>query len=84
MNIYLVNYWKPFPDSEYGGLQCVIAVNDEQCIELIVEDADLSDYHKREIPDWQERIRRAVMEAQVFALANVEDYKPKIVEEFTT
>ena len=27
--IYIVSYWLPFPASEYGGVQVVIAENDE-------------------------------------------------------
>ena len=82
MKIFIVDYWMPFPNSEYGGLQCVVAVDEEHCVELIIEDADLSAYHKRDIPDWQERIRNAVQQAKVFELA--EDYRAEVVEEFIT
>ena len=33
--LYLVNWWVPFPASEYGGLQAVLATNDDECYELI-------------------------------------------------
>lgn len=33
--IYLVNYWVPFPSSEYGGLITVIAEDEQECFDLL-------------------------------------------------
>lgn len=38
MNIYLVEYWVPFPNSEYGGLYVIAAENKEQVKQLCIED----------------------------------------------
>jgi hypothetical protein len=35
--IYIVSYWLPFPASEYGGVQVVIAENDEECVQVLIE-----------------------------------------------
>jgi len=35
MNIYIGNYWVPFPSSEYGGSWVVVAENEGQCIDLL-------------------------------------------------
>lgn len=37
MNIYLVEYWVPFPSSEYGGLFVIAAENKEQVKQLCIE-----------------------------------------------
>ena len=37
MNIYIGNYWVPFPRSEYGGTWTVIAENEAQVVELLKE-----------------------------------------------
>ena len=37
MNIYLVQYWVPFPSSEYGGLFVIAAENEEQVKQICIE-----------------------------------------------
>ena len=39
MNLYIVDHFIPFPQSEYGGVWNVLASNDEECFDLIT-DAD--------------------------------------------
>jgi len=33
--LYIVDYWVPFPSSEYGGLINVIAENDIECHDIL-------------------------------------------------
>ena len=35
--IYLVDYWVPFPSSEYGGMISVIAEDDKECFDILSE-----------------------------------------------
>jgi hypothetical protein len=35
MNLYIGDYWAPFPSSEYGGTWSVIAENVDQCIDIL-------------------------------------------------
>ena len=35
--IYLVDYWVPFPSSEYGGMISVIAKDDKECFDILSE-----------------------------------------------
>ena len=79
MTLYLVNYWVPFPASEYGGLQAVVAKDDEECYKLIAE-ADQWEvgYHKNA----EELIRARVKKATRFALDGA--YIPEMVRSFTT
>ena len=77
--LYLVNYWVPFPSSEYGGLQAVVAKDDEECYKLIVEaDTWQFDHHKNS----EELIRARIKKATRFQL--VGDHLEEVVRSFTT
>lgn len=79
MTLFLVNYWVPFPASEYGGLQCVVAKDEEECYKLIAEaDTWEFDYHKNS----EELIRARIKKATRFQL--VGGYIPELVRSFTT
>jgi len=65
MTIYLVNYWVPFPACEHGGLQAVVAKDDEDCYKLIAEfDENEVKFHKQA----EELIRARIKKAAKFAL----------------
>ena len=81
MKIYLVPYWMPFPSSEYGGLECIIAENDEQCIQILAD--DVGEYFRGQYPDFMERIRSEVVGAKSYELAG-SNLEPGIVSSFTT
>ena len=38
--MYIVEHYVPFPQSEYGGVWNVVAANDNECFDLIVEKDD--------------------------------------------
>ena len=81
--MYLVNYWVPFPSSEYGGLQCVIARNKEEAKEVIKEVA--GDYMVSSFKDADERIDARVNKAAVYALVNTQSLTyPHMVRSFET
>jgi hypothetical protein len=75
MNIYVGNYWVPFPASEYGGTWSVIAKDEQQCIELLTE-------HKYYDDEYNEFIPSAVRQAYVFKLMH--DTHPHVVDTFFT
>jgi len=79
MTLYLVNYWVPFPSSEYGGLQAVVAKDDEECYKLIAE-ADVWEFDRQK--NAEELIRARVKKASRFQL--VGGYLPEMVRSFTT
>ncbi len=35
-NLYLVDYWVPFPSSEYGGMVVVVAEDDHECHDVLM------------------------------------------------
>ena len=73
--LYIVDYWVPFPSSEYGGLINLIAANDTEAFTLLSEEESFDDLY----PD---RIMERVVNAQKFALQD--DYESAIIEAFTT
>jgi hypothetical protein len=62
--MYLVNYWVPFPSSEYGGLQCVLARNKEEAKAAIKEAA--GEFMVDSFKDADERIEMRINKAEVF------------------
>lgn len=73
--LYLVDYWVPFPSSEYGGIINVIAKNDQECYDLLAESKD---YDSRYVS----KIMEQVSTAAKFAL--VDEEQSRIVDSFTT
>jgi peptide methionine sulfoxide reductase MsrA len=73
--LYIVDYWVPFPSSEYGGMIVVIAENDIDCFNQLSEERAFDQAY-------QDRIMMSVTKAQKFVLAD--DYESGIVEAFTT
>jgi hypothetical protein len=74
--LYIVDYFVPQYQSEYGGLLNVIAENNEECFDIVVEWDDET---------WTEhygKLRENIIKAQKFALLDEE--KSRIVDSFTT
>ena len=74
--MYLIDYWVPFPSSEYGGLVAVVAETDEECYDLLSADKDEIDF------EYNSLLRKSIKNAQVFNL--VEPGPSRIVEQFVT
>jgi hypothetical protein len=74
-SLYIVDYWVPFPSSEYGGVVSLIAENDTEAFELLAEEEGFDD-------KYQNLIMPNVVKAQKFAL--VDDYESGIIDAFTT
>jgi len=75
-HLYLVDYWVPFPSSEYGGNVTVIAENDNECHDLLLDWRD--EYENSH----DSRIMERVVNAHKFELAN--DEESRVVDSFTT
>ena len=74
-SLYIVDYWVPFPSSEYGGVVSLIAENDTEAFELLSgEDGFDENYRNLIMPN--------VVKAQKFKL--VDDYESGIIDAFTT
>jgi len=73
--LYIVDYWVPFPSSEYGGLINLIAENDTEAFTIL---SDEQSFDER----YQDRIMERVVNSQKFALQD--DYESGLLEAFTT
>ena len=74
-SLYIVDYWVPFPASEYGGVVCLIAENDSEAFEILAAENQFDD-------SYTDRIMERVVNSQKFAL--VDDYESGIIDAFTT
>ena len=75
-SLYIVDYWVPFPQSEYGGVVNLIAETDSEAFQLCAEEEGLS------VPGYEDRIMPNIIKAQKFSL--VDEYESGIIEAFTT
>jgi len=80
MNLYVGNYWCPFPRSEYGGVWIVVAENGEQVCQMLLKEQ--GDYNG----EYDDRIPGAVLKAEVFPLDTSKMLlkNPRIVDTFFT
>ena len=74
-SLYIVDYWVPFPSSEYGGVVSLIAEDDTEAFELLSEEEGFDE-------KYQNLIMPNVVKAQKFSL--VDDYESGIIDAFTT
>lgn len=74
-SLYIVDYWVPFPSSEYGGVINVIAESDSEAFSLL---SDEKGFDNR----YQDRIMSNIIKAQKFKLQD--NYESGIIEAFTT
>jgi hypothetical protein len=73
--LYIVDYWVPFPSSEYGGLINLIAESDTEAFEILSSEDQFDDRYV-------DRIMERVVNSTKFALAD--NPVSGIVESFTT
>lgn len=74
-SIYLVDYWVPFPSSEYGGMISVIAKDDQECFDLL---SDFPQFDKT----YDDRMMGNIAKAPRFKLH--ENEESRIVDAFLT
>jgi len=76
-SLYIVDYWVPAPQSEYGGVISLIAENDTEAFTILCDEPGLN-YDESFI----HLIMPNVVKAQKFAL--VDEYQSGIIDAFTT
>jgi hypothetical protein len=74
-SLYIVDYWVPFPSSEYGGVINLIAENDTEAFRLLSQEDGFDERYV-------DRIMPNVVNAQKFVLQD--DYESGIIDSFTT
>jgi hypothetical protein len=73
--LYIVDYWVPFPSSEYGGVVSLIAESDTEAFTILSQEKEYDE-------QYVDRIMPNVVNAQKFAL--VDEYESGIIDSFTT
>ena len=73
--LYIIDYWVPFPQSEYGGVVNVIAKDDSEAFELLAAEEGFNE-------DYIERIMPNVIKAQKLPLEGF--FESNIIDAFTT
>jgi hypothetical protein len=74
-SLYIVDYWVPFPSSEYGGVINLIAENDTEAFAILSQENQFDE-------SYVNLIMPNVVSAQKFAL--VDDYESGIIDSFIT
>jgi len=74
-SLYIVDYWVPFPSSEYGGVINLIAENDTEAFGILADEPTYDD-------EYNHLIMQNVVSAQKFILQD--DYESGIIDSFTT
>lgn len=75
--LYMIDYWVPFPSSEYGGLVSLIAGSDTEAFDIITDEEHL-DYENVHI----DKLMPNIINATKLRLAD--DYESGILEVFVT
>jgi len=75
--LYVIDYWIPFPSSEYGGLINVIASNDIEAYNILNEESSL-----HQSSSYDDLLMKNVLGATKLRLAD--DYESGIIEAFIT
>ena len=74
--LYILDYYVPQFLSEYGGLLNVIAENDEECFDIVVE------WDNETWTEYYSKLRENIVRAQRFPL--LENEESRVAESFTT
>lgn len=74
---YIIDYWIPFPHSEYGGVINVIASSDDEVFAILNKEQFATQY-----PEYIPKMAEYIKSAQKFQLTDY--YEPGLLEAFLT
>lgn len=80
LNLYLIDYWIPFPSSEYGGLVVIAANDEDEAKQIALESSSL--YDRRTYGD-EQLMDDISCNIQLVGYTDMYD-EPCIVDGFTT
>ena len=75
-SLYIVDYWVPFPSSEYGGVVNVIAEDDQECFDILQKERE--EYHS----SYDNLIMQSIKDATIIKVFDYEE--SRVVNSFTT
>ena len=73
--LYIIDYWVPFPQSEYGGVVNLIAKDDSEAFELLANEEQFNE-------DYVDLIMPNVIKATKLKLSD--EYESGIIDAFIT
>lgn len=73
--LYILDYWVPFPASEYGGLVTLIAKSDQEAFDILSDEEDFDN-------DYGHLIMEQVVKSTKLKLA--EEHESGIIDAFCT
>ena len=73
--LYIIDYWIPFPQSEYGGVVNVIAEDDSEAFELLANEEQFNE-------EYVYLIKPCVIKATKLKLSD--EYESGIIDAFIT
>lgn len=74
--LYLVDFWVPWPTSEYSGLLAVVGEDDNEIHDILLN------WRDEYLEKYDSLIMQEIVTARTYALA--EDVESGVVEAFTT
>lgn len=79
-SLYIIDYWVPFPQSEYGGIITLIADDDSDAFNILSEEESIKQYE-----EYNHLIMQKILTSQKFKLSSdYEDYQSGLLEVFVT
>ena len=79
-SLYIIDYWVPFPQSEYGGIITLIADDDSDAFNILSEEESIKQYE-----EYNHLIMEKILTSQKFKLSSdYEDYQSGLLEVFVT
>ena len=74
--LYIIDYWVPFPSSEYGGVVNVIAGDDQECFDILQKERE--GCHSK----YDNLIMQSIKDATTIKVFDYEE--SRVVTSFTT
>jgi len=78
--IFIVDFWFSSLVPKHGGIQCVVARDEDEVVKLLDELVD--DSQRNMYPDYLQRIRAVVSKSSRYRLASHLKYAPGVVKSF--
>jgi len=79
MYLYIVDFWIPFPSSEYGGVGIVLANNDKEAFKLLKDSYQYSE----EYGEYDDDLKEVLSEAIVYPIEGISE-SSRVVKTFYT
>lgn len=80
MNIYIFNYWVPFPSSEYGGMIVAVGNSTKEVEQMLLSDGSPFEWDAKH---HKQRLKEAIDKSVIISTDQKFD-GPQVISSFTT